>query len=118
VRTTFQSEKRTERVETAFAALPAPWHALSGLAVQGYEIRHGDISQTASATEAVACGRGFVSGSVLGLTLHGALESPDVVAALVGVRPARALEAVFDGLADLVEERLDVDALARLAGVA
>ena len=118
VRTTFRSEKRTERVETAFAPLAEPWHALSRLDVRGYEIRHGDVSPTAHATEATAGGRGFVAGSVLGLTLHGALESPDVLAALVGARPARALESVFDGLADLVEERLDIDALGRLAGVA
>jgi hypothetical protein len=55
---------------------------------------------------------------VLGLTLHGALESPDVVAALVDRKPTRHLETVFDDLADLVEERLDVDVLGRLAGVA
>jgi adenosylcobyric acid synthase len=117
VRTTFRSEKRTERVETAFAALPEPWHALSRLDVRGYEIRHGDVSPTAPATEAASTGRGFVAGPVLGLTLHGALESPDVVAALVGLRPARTLESVFDGLADLVDEHLDIDALGRLAGV-
>jgi adenosylcobyric acid synthase len=118
LRTTFQAEKRTERVETTFVALPEPWHALSGLAAQGYEIRHGEISATAPAAEAIAGGRGFVAGPVLGLTLHGALESPDIVAALVGIRPVRPLESVFDGLAELVEERLDIDAVARLAGVA
>jgi adenosylcobyric acid synthase len=118
VRTVFRVEKRTERVVTRFVTLPKPWQDLSGLAVRGYEIRHGEISHTAPAIEAVPQGRGFVSGAVLGLTLHGALESPDVVAALVGARPARALDSVFDGLAELVEERLDVDALRRLAGVA
>ncbi len=71
-----------------------------------------------TSTEALPGGRGFVAGSVLGLTLHGVLESPDVVASLVGRSPTRGLEAVFDDLADLVEERLDVDALGRLAGVA
>jgi hypothetical protein len=39
------------------------------------------------------------------------------VAALIGRRPTRHLETVFDDLADLVEKRLDVEALARLAGV-
>jgi adenosylcobyric acid synthase len=118
LRTTFRAAKRTERVETSFVALPEPWHGLSRLAVVGYEIRHGDVSPTVSATEAVAGGRGFVAGPVLGLTLHGALESPDVVAALLGTRPARTLESVFDGLADLVEERLDIDGLGGLAGLA
>jgi hypothetical protein len=68
-------------------------------------------------TAAVPDGRGFVAGSVLGVTLHGVLESPEVVAALVGSRPIRSLESVFDGLADLVVERLDIAALERLAGV-
>ena len=118
VRTVFHAEKRTEHVETAFAILPEPWQALSGLAVRGYEIRHGEVVPTGDVEDALPGGRGVVAGAVLGLTVHGALESPDVVAALVGRRPTRVLEAVFDDLADLVEERLDVDALGRLAGVA
>ena len=73
---------------------------------------------TGPVVEAIPGGRGYVAGAVLGLTLHGALEAPDVVAALVGRRPTRDLETVFDDLADLVEARLDVDALGRLAGVA
>jgi adenosylcobyric acid synthase len=116
--TVFRAEKRVERVETAFATLAEPWVALGGLAFAGYEIRHGEVVATGPVAEAVPGGRGFVDGSVLGLSLHGALESPDVVAALVGRRPGRDLEAVFEELADLVEARLDVEALARLAGVA
>ena len=118
VRTVFRAEKRTEHVDAVFAALPGPWQGLSGLAVRGYEIRHGEVVPTADVEEALPGGRGVVAGGVLGLTLHGVLESPEVVAALVGRRPTRRLEAVFDDLADLVEERLDVDALGRLAGVA
>jgi adenosylcobyric acid synthase len=118
VRTVFGAEKRTERVDVVVAALPEPWQALSGLTFSGYEIRHGEIAPTGPVAEAIQDGRGYVAGAVLGLTLHGALESPDVVAALVGRRPTRHLETVFDDLADLVEQRLDVEALARLAGVA
>jgi adenosylcobyric acid synthase len=117
VRTVFRAEKRTERVDAVFTALPEPWRALSGLAFGGYEIRHGDVLTTGAAAEAIPGGRAYVAGAVLGLTLHGALESPAIVEALVGRRPAQDLETVFDGLADLVEERLDVDALGRLAGV-
>ena len=118
VRTVFHAEKRTEPVDTAFAELPEPWQALSGLAVRGYEIRHGEVVPVGNVDEAIPGGRGFVAGCVLGLTLHGALESPELVAAVVGRRPTRRLEAVFDDLADLVEARLDVGALERLAGVA
>ena len=118
VRTVFGAEKRTERVDVVVAALPEPWQALSGLTFSGYEIRHGEVAPTGPVAEAIPDGRGYVAGAVLGLTLHGALESPDVVAALIGRRPTRHLETVFDDLADLVEKRLDVEALARLAGVA
>ena len=59
----------------------------------------------------------FQSGSVLGLATHGVIASPAVLEVLVGIRPTRDLEAVFDDLADLVEERLDIAALGRAAGL-
>jgi adenosylcobyric acid synthase len=68
--------------------------------------------------EALPGGRGFLAGAVLGITVHGALEEPAIVAALLGAAPSRPLEAVFEGLADAVEERLDLDYLSDLAGVA
>jgi hypothetical protein len=40
------------------------------------------------------------------------------VAALLGREPEWNLDAVFERLADLVEERLDVDGLARIADLA
>ncbi len=117
VQTTFAREKHTELVEISFGPMPSPWQGLAGRTVPGYEIRHGDTAPVDGALD-VACGSCFVRGAVLGLTAHGVFEQPDVVAALLGPRPERSLEAVFEGLADLVEERLDVDGLARLAGVA
>jgi adenosylcobyric acid synthase len=118
VRTTFGSAKRTETVEVAFAELPEPWSSLAGRTVRGYEIRHGETAPSGPVTEALPGGRGYVQDAVLGISVHGALEQPELVAALLGRRPERPLEAVFDGLADLVEERLDMDAVARLAGTA
>jgi len=118
VRTTFERTKRTGSVEVVFAPLPEPWHVLSGRVVRGYEIRHGETAPTGPVAEAVSGGRGFVCESVLGISVHGAFEQPEVVAALLGRTPERPLEAVFEGLADLVEERLDLDKLARIAGVA
>jgi hypothetical protein len=50
--------------------------------------------------------------------VHGFFEQPDLVQALLGRAPGRSLEDTFDGLADAVEERLDVELFARLAGVA
>ena len=99
-------------------ALPEPWTQLTRAAVVGYEIRHGEVVPGADAVAALPDGRGFVAGSVLGVTLHGVLESSDVAAALVGQRPEKALDAVFDTLADAVDEHLDTTLLDRLAGVA
>ena len=118
VRTTFGREKRTETVELEFGPLPGPWSILTGARVHGYEIRHGDTAATAAVDQPLPGGRAFVAGSVLGVSLHGLFADAETVSALLGRRPGRSLEAVFDGLAELVEERLDMDDLARLAGVA
>jgi adenosylcobyric acid synthase len=117
VRTVFRREKLTERVRVAFDRLERPWDGLSGLVLDGYEIRHGSSTATGPTAEALPGGRGFARGSVLGISVHGALEQPEVVQALLGVAPRRPLDQVFDELADAVEERLDVAYLAELAGV-
>lgn len=118
VRTVFRAAKRAVRVELEFARLPPPWQALGGLRFGGYEIRHGECSAIRTVVEALPGGRGFAAGAALGITVHGALEQPEVVEALLGAAPARGLEAVFEGLADAVEQGLDLDYLSRLARVA
>jgi adenosylcobyric acid synthase len=118
VRTIFSWEKRTEAVELEFGRLPEPWRALNGARIGGYEIRHGETAATGAIVEALPGGRGFAAGSVLGISIHGLFEDSETVSTLLGARPGRPLEAVFEKLADLVEERLDMDELARLAGVA
>jgi adenosylcobyric acid synthase len=118
VATTFAARKSTRRTAAQFADdLPAPWHRLRGLEVSGYEIRHGTTSSTGSVVEALPGGLGYAHGSVLGLYLHGLLEQPAVVAALVGAAPERTLDAVFDELADAVDSALDRGRIDRLAGV-
>lgn len=117
VQTTFERTKRTASVEVGFERLHEPWRGLSGKTFTGYEIRHGHTVATGSVVEALSGRRGFVKQAVLGIGVHGAFEQPEIVAALLGGRPERPLEAAFEGLADLVEERLDLDGLARLAGV-
>jgi adenosylcobyric acid synthase len=118
IRTTFEPQKTTDSVDVCFGQLPDPWRALSGVAIHGYEIRHGRTSASGPVVEALTGGRGFVQGNVLGIVVHGVFEQPDVVAALVGGRPEQTLDAVFEGLANLVEAHLDMDGLSRLAGVA
>ncbi len=116
--TRFAAAKRTERTQTRFRALPAPWAALSDRRFSGYEIRHGRTSTTGPVAEALPGGLGYVSGPVLGVYLHGLFEQPELVEALLGVPPPGSLEDVFDGLADAVETHLDVDALVREAAIA
>jgi adenosylcobyric acid synthase len=113
--TRFERTKRVEAVDVTFRPLPPRWDVLSGLSFRGYEIRHGVTTAEGSGTEVIVGGRGFAHGSVLGITVHGAFEQPELLAALFGRKPPRPLERVFEELADLVDERLDMDALARLA---
>lgn len=119
VTTAHHDDKLVARVRTRFADdLPAPWAALSGLAVDGYDIRHG---RTRAATDhptgvtALPGDRGWAEGSVLGVACHGLLEDPAVLTALLGRAPARDLDAEFDSLAAAVDEHLDTELLERLA---
>jgi len=116
--TRFHRDKRVERVAARFGSLSEPWAGLTGTEIAGYEIRHGEVVAGADAVTVLPEGRGFVAGPVLGVTLHGVLESSDVAEALVGRRPDAALDTVFDVLADAVDEHLDMALLDRLAGVA
>ena len=109
VTTTFRAEKTTRRTTAVFGGLPEPWSALSGRTIDGYEIRHGDTRPN---------GDIHVAGRVCGIAFHGLFEDADAIAALLGVRPVRDLDDVFDALADAVEEHLDVPRLLQLAGVA
>jgi adenosylcobyric acid synthase len=110
ISTRFAAEKTTRRVRTRFASLASPWSALSGLEVDGYEIRHGN-STGASDHEALRGGLGWARGNVLGISVHGLFESPAARKALLGVSGGSSLDAVFDDLADSVEEHLDLEAV-------
>jgi adenosylcobyric acid synthase len=110
VSTRFAAEKTTRRIRVRFAALDEPWRGLSGVDADVYEIRHGTTTAVGPVHEALPDGLGFVSGRVLGVTVHGLLEVPAVLAALAAA-PATSLDAVFDALADAVEAHLDLDSI-------
>jgi adenosylcobyric acid synthase len=118
VRTVYAAEKRTEHVQTGFGALDDPWTRLSGLRFRGYEIRHGETTPLGPVTHALPNNRGFAAGNVLGVTVHGLFEEPELVRALLGSAPVDSLDVVFDALADAAEEHLDLEYLATLGGVA
>jgi adenosylcobyric acid synthase len=115
--TTFGTTKIVSRIETRFDVLPAPWASLTRRTVSGYEIRHGESAAVGPVVSALPGGRGFVAGSVLGVSVHGLFENPDIVAALAGRAPDADLDDVFDDLADAVEAALDVPQLLRKAGL-
>jgi adenosylcobyric acid synthase len=83
--------------------------------VAGYEIRHGRSRAREGIVEALP-GLGWARGNVLGVYLHGLLEQPAVVEALLGVRLERTLDEVFERLADAVDDALDLNALDALIG--
>lgn len=111
--TTYLPDKRTELTSCRFE-LPAPWSWLSGLAISGYEIRHGRTSRIASGPEMTALpdGLGYVLGDVLGLYLHGVFEDRHVLKAFTEREP-QPLHEVFDQLADAVDAAIDQDWLER-----
>ena len=118
IKTTFRADKIARESEARFADdLPAPWARLRGIAVGGYEIRHGSSRVSGTVLAALPSGLGFASGSVLGIYLHGLFEDPTVVGALFGAIPTRSIEATFDELADLVDASLERDLLDRFAGL-
>jgi adenosylcobyric acid synthase len=111
LRTAMDPVKLTRPVTVTFPTLEPPWSGLGGVEAPGYEIRNGQV------TAAPGCERAplvWGSGPVLATTVHGLLESPDVLAALCGHRPPPVLEATFDLLADALDEHLDTALLWRL----
>ena len=118
LRTRFKAGKLTERVSCTFGALPSPWAPLSGVSFRGYQIRHGVTVAEGPVAQVLPDGLGYAWGSVLAVYVHGLLEEPAVLQALFGERPRRTLEQVFEGLADAVEEHLDLPFLLERAGIA
>jgi adenosylcobyric acid synthase len=117
--TVFAREKIVSHGTVSFSpALQGPWQRLAGIELAGYEIRHGRTRPSGPVDEAIPGGRGWASGSVLGIAVHGLFERPEAVAALLGARPARSLDEAIDELTDAVVDGLDVARVERLAEVA
>jgi adenosylcobyric acid synthase len=108
--TRFSEHKLLREGELRFGALRGEWSPLAGMPWPAYEIRHGrtqangdvDVALTNADGEAI----GWQLGGVLGICAHGLFESPAVLRTLFGAEP-RPLDAVFDGLADLIDRRFE-----------
>ncbi len=110
--TEMDATKITTATRVDFAVDSGVWAALDGLTASGYEIRFGVVS---GATPAIGPGV-WAAGNVMVTTVHGLFEDPDVVAAVLGHRPAPVLDVTFDQLADAVDEHLDTSYLRRVVG--
>lgn len=116
--TRFAPDKTVRRTATRFGELAGAWSALSNIAVQGYEIHHGQTVQHAG----MAAGRAVLpdglgwqnaEGNVLGVYLHGLFEDAAVLRALFGAQTP-SLDAVFDRLADFIDPHFEHGVLQRL----
>ena len=116
--TQFAPVKTVRHTRVTFGEVAAPWQALSGLAVEGYEIHTGQTAQHAGmgAARVVlpgALGWQDAKGKVLGVYLHGLFEQPQVLQALFGAA-VPTLDTVFERLADVVETHFDTGVLPSL----
>jgi adenosylcobyric acid synthase len=118
IETTFEREKVTRRGAYRFAStLLPPWAELANQAVEGYEIRHGHTRSLPAARAAMPDGLAWADGSVLGVAVHGVLESWDVLQALFGRVPQHSLDASLDRLTDVVMANLDARFVEGLVGL-
>lgn len=123
--TSFEPAKVVRHTSTHFGTLAGPWAALSGVAVRGYEIHHGQTAQHPALAAKGDVAREVLPGlawqnapgNVLGLYLHGLFEDAAVLQALFGRHGAvhvPTLDEVFDGLADFIEQHFEPGLLAAL----
>ncbi len=113
--TLFEAEKTVRRAQASFSSVGGPWAALSGVAVQGYEIHHGQTAPHSAMAAAGDVARSVMpdglawqnaSGNVLGVYLHGLFEDAAVLHALFGASTPT-LDSVFEGLADYIGKHFE-----------
>ena len=119
--TNFEPTKTVKRTSTQLNQVRGVLSALSGLAVSGYEIHHGqtsvhkDMSAKGAGVHEVAANLAWQNdlGNVTGIYLHGLFENPEVLKALFGAETIT-LESVFDGLADFLSQHMSTETLQKL----
>ena len=116
--TNFEPTKTVKRTSTQLNQVRGVLSALSGLAVSGYEIHHGQTSvhkDMSAGVHEVAANLAWQndSGNVTGIYLHGLFENPEVLKALFGAETIT-LESVFDGLADFLGQHMSTETLQKL----
>lgn len=117
--TSFEATKTVRLTQTRFGAVQGAWQQLACVAVQGYEIHHGQTAQHPAMAAKGDVARELIpglawqnpAGNVLGLYLHGLFEDAAVLQALFGA-DAPTLDAVFDRMAAGVGRWFAPEALA------
>lgn len=109
--TTLSEDKHVAAASAQFGELAEPWSTVSGLAVDGYEIRHGKSVAGPGLEAALPGGLGFASGPVLAVYMHGLFENDGFTRATLGAAPAAGIEQALDELADDVEAHIDLPAI-------
>ncbi|MBA4327573.1 MAG: cobyric acid synthase CobQ [Polaromonas sp.] len=113
--TLFEEGKTVRHRQASFSAVSGPWSALSGVAVQGYEIHHGQTAPHSAMAAAGDLAHAVLSeglawqngaGNVLGVYLHGLFEDPAVLQALFGASTPT-LDSVFEGLAGYIAQHFE-----------
>jgi adenosylcobyric acid synthase len=107
--TALGGDKTLRRITVQFGVLDGVWSALSGLAMDGYEIRFGrsrladDAACADSCREALSPRMGWQRDNVLAIYVHGLFENEHVLQALFGQLPGK-LDDSFDGLSRHLDE--------------
>ena len=118
--TLFEAEKKVQPTKLVMPELQAPWQALSGVTLTGYEIHHGQTRlradmQAAARTPAQELLPGMLwqggNSAVIGSYLHGMFENASLIHALFG-HDAPSLDQVFERLAQGVTQWFDSAAFA------
>ena len=118
--TLFEAEKKVQPTKLVMPELQAPWQALSGVTLTGYEIHHGQTRlradmQAAAQTPAQELLPGMLwqggNSAVIGSYLHGMFENASLIHALFG-HDAPSLDQVFERLAQGVTQWFDSAAFA------
>jgi adenosylcobyric acid synthase len=117
--TEFKSPKRYRRGRYALTTLQGFWASLSGVTLDGYEIRHGHtrpgggLRAAHTLTPVLGEDCGWQYGQTLALYVHGLFENAEVIRRLFGVTTP-SLDDTFDGLADFVDAHIGNAALKSL----
>ena len=109
-----EQEGRGPAGEMRLGDVRAPWGALAGVDIEGYEIRAGrtaPVGELHSLLDGLAWQN--AAGNVLGLYMHGLFENTAALRALFGAH-ARTLDASLDALATEAERAFGAEALRRL----